>query len=302
MDNKEIASEVTISEVKTPLITDVKKPNYIILVIIGIFIFSVGILSGILYMKTVSNQNPTTVITSSSTSFVSSNETLSSESSSISTGTSSNTTSTNASEINTIPYKVYEDSLVTLSVPSDSSPKINLEYPEDPNFFHSLDLKYKQIDIHIGDGFCMDYNCDGHTLTYDLTQPLGLVWEYENMESTADDPELITKRNGSYTFKKEPDKLLSKDGNYMFLYSEELKNIDNKKLDNFLVFFKSDGKFKALTWAGKPSFFTDSIKKVGGEYYYITSSIKSSSEFKLCGEVLLKVLQTFQKKNNIKGN
>jgi hypothetical protein len=81
----------------------------------------------------ISNQNPTTVITSSSTSFVSSNETLSSESSSISTGTSSNNTSTNASEINTIPYKVYEDSLVTLSVPSDSSPKINLEYPEDPN-------------------------------------------------------------------------------------------------------------------------------------------------------------------------
>lgn len=302
MDNKEAVPEGAIPEVKSAIVTNVKKPNYLILVIIGILIFSVGTLGGILLMTAVSNQKPTTVATNSSTSLVSSNETLSSESSSISTSTSSITSSTNTSELNTIPYKVYEDSLITVSVPSDSSPKVNLEYPDEPNFFHSLDLKYKQIDIHVGDGFCMDYNCDGHTLTYDLTQPLGLVWEYENMESTADDPELITNRKGSYTFKKEPDKILSKDGNYMFLYSEELKSIDNKKLDNFQVFLKSDGKFKALTWGGNPSFFTDTIKKVGGEYYYITSSIKSSSEFKLCGEVLLKVLQTFQKKNNIKGN
>ena len=296
MDNEEAVPEGAIPEVKSPIATNVKKPNYIILVIIGILIFSVGILSGILYMTTVSSQNAARIITSSSTSLVSSSETLSSESSSISSSTSSITSSTNTSELSTIPYKVYDDSLITVSVPSDSSPKVNLEYPDEPNFFHSLDLKYKQIDIHLGDGFCMDYNCDGHTLNYDLTQPLGLVWEYENMESTAEDPELITNRKGSYTFKKEPDKLLSKDGNYMFLYSEELKNIDNKKLDNFQVFLKSDGKFKALAWGGKPSFFTDTIKKVGGEYYYITSSIKSSSEFKLCGEVLLKVLQTFQKK------
>lgn len=292
MDNKETAPEETISEIKTPLVTNVKKPNYVILVILGILIFSVGVLGGILYMTTVSSQNSTRIITSSSTSLVSSSETLSS----VSTSTSSITSSTNASELSTIPYKVYDDSLISVSVPSDSSPKVNLEYPDEPNFFHSLDLKYKQLDIHIGDGFCMDYNCDGHTLTYDLTQPLGLVWEYENMESTGGDPELITNRKGSYIFKKEPDKILSKDGNYMFLYSEELKNIDNKKLENFQVFLKSDGKFKALTWGGEPSFFTDSIKKVGGEYYYIKSSIKSSSEFKLCSEVLLKVLQTFQKK------
>ena len=292
MENQETAPNGNTSEV-IPVITKPNKPKYGLFVVLGILIFSLGILGGVLSMTILSNQKSPVVSNSSLTSQVSSSE-VSLITSVPSSSTSSLSSSTVSSETTTLKYKEYSDKYVSVMIPTDATPVVDME----GEFNNSFALKYRSLDLHMLEGFCMDYNCDGHDIEYDLSDPLKLVWKYEDIASSGNPDnetgELITKRNGVYTLKKAPEKYISQSGNYLFLYSEEFKNVDNKKLNNFLVFLKKDGKYVALTWGGVPSFFNNN--RIGGEYYYVKSSIKSSSDFKVCSEVLLKVLETFKKK------
>jgi len=89
---------------------------------------------------------------------------------------------------------------------------------------------------------------------------------------------------------KVPEKYLSKDSNYLFLYSDEFKKLDNKKISNFLVFKKKDGKYVATTSNGTPFISKDKYS------FEINCTTKSKGDFNFCSEVSLKLLETFKVK------
>lgn len=205
--------------------------------------------------------------------------------SSISTSLSSSTNST----IFLVTYKDFINQFVTAKIPSDSNPIVDSSENSKGLVFESFKMKYKNLDINIGPG-CVDTNCQVHTLEYNLNSPSRISWRFEYRESLQDAGESVISRNGSTTMSKIPEKYISKDGNYLFLYSEEFKKLDNKKISSFLVFTKKDGKYIANTSNGIP-FFEDNK-----HYFEINCTTKNKNDFNLCSEVSLKLLETFKVK------
>jgi len=272
-------------ENKTPEVlvqTNQKNSKPLLVIILIVLGFSLGILLTVLYftyvkvapMSSSLEIQPLTQNTSISTT--------------VSTSSSSSETK--------IIYRDYDDKYVVLKIPVASTIEVNsFEGYEGKKSFYDLTLKYRTFELYLGNGFCIDTNCEAHFISYDLTKPLQMPWNFENEVSDGDGMHTVT-RNGTYTFKEAPIKYISEDGNYLYLYSEEFKNIDNKQIGNFLVFIKKDGKYQAVTSAGKPSFFN--TLRGRNDYYMITPNIKSIDDFNSTREVLQNIFTTFNIKKD----
>lgn len=208
----------------------------------------------------------------------SSNSTLTSTQSSSSTSTAS-----------LVTYKDFVNQFVSAKIPSDSNPIVDSSQNSRGLVFENFKLKYKNLDLNIGSG-CLDSSCQIHTLEYDLKTPSRISWRFEYRESMQDAGETVISRNGNSTISKTPEKYLSKDGNYLFLYSDEFKKLDNKTISNFLVFIKKDGKYVANTTNGISTISKDKYS------FEINCTTKNKSDFNFCSEVFLKLLETFKVK------
>jgi len=198
-------------------------------------------------------------------------------------------TSSSTSTVSLVTYKDFVNQFVSAKIPSDSNPIVDSTENSSGLLFESFKMKYKNLDINIGSG-CFDSNCQIHTLEYDLKTPSRISWDFEYRESMQDAGETVISRNGSTTMSKVPEKYLSKDSNYLFLYSDEFKKLDNKKISNFLVFMKKNGKYVATTSSGIPTISKDKYS------FEINCTTKSKSDFNFCSEVSLKLLETFKVK------
>ena len=212
-----------------------------------------------------------------------------SDSSSSSTITT-NTSSSSTSSASIVKYKDFINQFVTGKIPVDSSPKVEASNFSNGLRFDSFELAYKNIKLNIGTG-CLDSNCQVHTIKYDLNSPSRISWQFNNHETIQDAGESVTNRSGSSTLSKIPEKYLSTDGNYLFLYSDEFKKLDNKKIGNILVFVKKDGKYVANTSNGIPTFLNKNNYS-----FEINCTVKNKDDFNLCSEVSLKLLETFKVK------
>jgi hypothetical protein len=201
-----------------------------------------------------------------------------------------NVSSSSTSSASIVTYKDFVNQFVTAKIPTDANPKVEASNYSGKLNFDSLTLIYRNLDIYIGSG-CLDTNCQAHTLKYDLKSPNKISWQFENYDTIYDAGETITKRSGSTTLSKIPEKYLSEDGNYLFLYSDEFKKLDNKKISNFLVFMKKDGKYEANTSNGTPSFVNRN-----NYFFEIKCTAKNKDDFNLCSEASLKLLETFKVK------
>ena len=202
-----------------------------------------------------------------------------------------NVSSSSASSQSIVTYKDFVNQFVTAKIPSDANPKVEASNYSGKLNFDEFKLVYRNLDIYIGSG-CLDINCQKHTLNYDLKSPNRITWQFENYETIYDAGENVTKRSGSSSLSKIPEKYLSADGNYLFLYSDDFKKLDNKKISsNFLVFMKKDGKYEASTSNGIPSFVNKNNYS-----FEINCTVKNKDDFNLCSEVSLKLLETFKVK------
>ena len=211
------------------------------------------------------------------------------ESSSGSTFTTT-ASSSSTSSISIVKYKDFVNQFVTAKIPTDSNPTVESSDYSSGLRFDSLKLSYKNLRLNIGTG-CLDSNCQVHTVKYDLNSPSRISWQFNNHETIQDAGESVISRSGSTTMSKVPEKYLSQDGNYLFLYSDEFKKLDNKKISNFLVFMKKDGKYVANTSNGIPS-----IVNKNNYSFEINCTVKNKDDFNLCSEVSLKLLETFKVK------
>lgn len=205
--------------------------------------------------------------------------------SSVSTSLSSSTNSS----VSLITYKDFINQFVIAKIPADSNPIVDSSENSKGLVFESFQMKYKNLDINIGPG-CLETNCQIHTLEYDLKSPSRISWRFEYRESLQDAGESVISRNGSTTMSKIPEKYISKDGNYLFLYSDEFKKLDNKTISNFLVFKKKDGKYVASTLDGIPFISKDKYS------FEINCTSKNKNDFNICSEISLKLLETFKVK------
>jgi len=209
--------------------------------------------------------------------------------------TSSSTLTTNVSSSFTsgssiVTYKDFVNQFVTAKIPTDSNPTVESSDFSNGLRFDNLKLIYRNLKLNIGTG-CLDSNCQVHTIKYDLNTPTRISWQFKNHETIQDAGESVTNRSGSTTMSKVPEKYLSSDGNYLFLYSDEFKKLDNKKISNFLVFMKKDGKYVANTSNGIPTFLNQNNYS-----FEINCTAKNKDDFNLCSEVSLKLLETFKVK------
>lgn len=220
--------------------------------------------------------------------FIESSRVDESNNSSSSTLTSTQSSSS-TSTVSLVSYKDFVNQFVSAKIPSDSNPIVDSTQNSRGLVFESFKLKYKNLDVSIGSG-CLDSSCQIHTLEYDLKTPSRISWKFEYRESMQDAGETVISRNGSTTMSKVPEKYLSKDGNYLFLYSDEFKKLDNKRISNFLVFIKKDGKYVANTSSGIPTISKDKYS------FEINCTTENKNDFNICSEVSLKLLETFKVK------
>lgn len=281
-----------VTEINTPELlvqTNQKNSKPLLVIILVLLAFSLGILLTVVYFTYIRvtpkssdlDIQPLAQNTSVST-------TISTSSSALITSISSSATK--------IIYRDYDDKYVVLKVPVASTIEVNTDTESDgKKSFYDLTLKYRTFELYLGNGFCIDTNCEAHFIDYDLNKPLQIPWNFENEVSDAEGMHTVT-RNGTYTLKEVPIKYTSEDGNYLYLYSEEFKNIDNKQIGNFLVFIKKDGKYQAVTSAGRPSFFN--TLRGRNDYYMVTPNIKSVDDFNTTSEILQNIFSTFNIKRD----
>ena len=67
-------------------------------------------------------------------------------------------------------------------------------------------------------------------------------------------------------------------------------------MNKFLVFIKKDGKYQAVTSAGRPSFFN--TLRGRNDYYMVTPNIKSVDDFNTTSEILQNIFSTFNIKRD----